>query len=37
MQGIKFVFDLEQVIGFCALITGIWGGLEDCERNQETV
>lgn len=25
MQGIKFVFDLEQVIGFCALITGIWG------------
>lgn len=25
MQGIKFVFDLQQVIGFCALITGIWG------------
>jgi hypothetical protein len=25
MQGIKFVFDLEQVIRFCALITGIWG------------
>lgn len=25
MQGIKFVFDLEQIIGFCALITGIWG------------
>ena len=25
MQGIKLVFDLEQVIGFCALITGIWG------------
>ena len=24
MQGIKFVFDLQQVIGFCALITGIW-------------
>lgn len=28
MQGIKFVFDLEQVIGFCALITGIWGVLK---------
>lgn len=25
MQGIKFVFDLQQIIGFCALITGIWG------------
>lgn len=25
MQGIKFVFDLQQVIGFCAFITGIWG------------
>lgn len=25
MQGIKFVFDLQQVIGFCALITSIWG------------
>lgn len=25
MQGIKFVFDLQQVIGFCALITGVWG------------
>lgn len=25
MQGIKLVFDLQQVIGFCALITGIWG------------
>lgn len=28
MQGIKFVFDLQQVIGFCALITGIWGVLK---------
>lgn len=28
MQDIKFVFDLQQVIGFCALITGIWGVLK---------